>query len=123
MIPQSPRKTKITLGVKMFTRKSGLVPGFTTILKCTPECHGSVALHTAGKALQEEIWRQMKCDAPTPRETLHPQHLEAQEFRRQWGQTLGLQATMPIWQSCEQQPAQLQNLPRLLSATSTMQHL
>src|SRR6218665_21527 len=29
----------------------------------------------------------MKCDVPTPRETLHPQHLQAQEFRRQWGQT------------------------------------
>ena len=39
----------------MFSRKSGLVPGFTTILKCTPECDGIVALHTDGKALQEEI--------------------------------------------------------------------
>src|SRR6218665_942423 len=64
----------------------------------------------------------MKCDVPTPRETLHPQHLQAQEFRRQWGQTHGLQATMHIWQSCGQQPAQLQNLPRLLSATSMVQH-
>src|SRR6218665_140099 len=43
------------LGVKMFSRKSGLVPGFTAILKCTPECDGIVALHTDGKALQEEI--------------------------------------------------------------------
>src|SRR6218665_1759566 len=50
-----PQKTKIMLGVKMFSRKSGLVPGFTTILKCTPECDGIVALHTDGKALQEEI--------------------------------------------------------------------
>src|SRR6218665_181696 len=33
------------LGVKMFSRKSGLVPGFTIILKCTPECDGIVALH------------------------------------------------------------------------------
>ena len=39
------------LGVKMFSRKSG----FMTILKCTPECNGIVALHTDGKALQEEI--------------------------------------------------------------------
>ena len=39
----------------MFSRKSGLVPGFTAILKCTPECDGIVALHTDGKALQEEI--------------------------------------------------------------------
>ena len=111
----------------MFSRKSGLVPGFTTILKCTPECDGIVALHKDGKALQEEISfalisGDMKCDVPTPRETLHPQHLQAKEFRRQWGQTHGLQATMHIWQSCEQQPAQLQNLPRLLSATSMMQH-
>src|SRR6218665_510165 len=43
------------LGVKMFSRKSGLVPGFSTILKCTPECDGIMALHTDGKALQEEI--------------------------------------------------------------------
>src|SRR6218665_1380035 len=57
-----------------------------------------------------DLWRQMKCDVPTPRETLHPQHLQAQEFRRQWGQTHGLQAAMHIWQSCKQQPAQLQNL-------------
>src|SRR6218665_1737692 len=113
----------------MFSRKSGLVPGFTTILKCTPECDGIVALHTDGKVLQEEICfalisgdRMMKCDVPTPRETLHPQHLQAQEFRRQLGQTHGLQATMHIWQSCKQQPAQLQNLLRLLSATSMMQH-
>src|SRR6218665_2365472 len=111
------------LGVKMFSRKSGLVPGFTTILKCTPECDGIVALHIDGKALQDEIcFALMKCDVPTPRETLHPQHLQVQEFRRQWKQTHGLQATMHIWQSCEQQPAQLQNLPRLLSATSMMQH-
>src|SRR6218665_3989176 len=73
----------------------------------------------AGRNLfRVDIRRQMKCDVPTPRETLHPQHLQAQEFRGQWGQTHGLQATMHIWQSCEQQPAQLQNLPRLLSATS-----
>src|SRR6218665_339844 len=71
-----------------------------------------------GNFFHVDIWRQMKCDIPTPRETLHPQHLQAQEFRRQCGQTHGLQATMHIWQSCEQQPAQLQNLPRLLSATS-----
>jgi len=50
-----PQEDKIMLGVKMFSRKSGLVPGFTTILKCTPECDGIVALHTDGKALQEEI--------------------------------------------------------------------
>src|SRR6218665_2288072 len=105
------------LGVKMFSRKSDLVPGFTTILKYTPECDGIVALHTDGKALQEEI-----CFTLISGVTLHPQHLQAQEFRRQWGQTHGLQATMHIWQSCEQQPAQLQNLPRLLSATSMIQH-
>src|SRR6218665_822903 len=29
---------------------------------------------------------------------------------------------MHIWQSCEQQHAQLKNLPRLLFATSMMQH-
>src|SRR6218665_2203978 len=116
------------LRVKMFSRKLGLVPGFTTILKCTPECDGIVALHTDGKSaaggnfFRVDIRRQMKCDVPTPRETLHPQHLQAKEFRRQWGQTHRLQATMHIWQSCEQQPAQLQNLPRLLSATSMMQH-
>src|SRR6218665_1509334 len=115
------------LGVKMFSRKSGLVSGFTTILKCTPECDGIVALHrwkgaAGGNFFRVDIQRQMKCDVPTPRETLHPQHLRAQEFRRQWGQTHGLQATMHIWQFCEQQPAQLQNLPRLLSATSMMQH-
>ena len=39
----------------MFSRKAGLVPGFMTILKCTPECDGIVALHIDGKALQEEI--------------------------------------------------------------------
>ena len=39
----------------MFSRKSGLDPGFMTILKCTPECGDIVALHTDGKALQEEI--------------------------------------------------------------------
>src|SRR6218665_3233184 len=103
------------LGVKMFSRKSGLIPGFTTILKCTPECDGIVALHTDGAAggnlFRVDLRRQMKCNVPTPRETLPPQHLQAQEFRRKWGQTHGLQATMHIWQSCEQQPAQLQNLP------------
>src|SRR6218665_1840763 len=75
-----------------------------------------------GNLFRVDLRRQMKCDFPTPRETLHPQHLQAKEFRRQWGQTHGLQATMHIWQSCEQQLAQLQNLPRLLSATSMMQH-
>src|SRR6218665_1029967 len=34
------------LRVKMFSRKSGIVQGFTTILKCTPECDGIVALET-----------------------------------------------------------------------------
>src|SRR6218665_1583972 len=63
----------------MFSRKSGLVPGFTTILKCTPECDGIVALHIDGKAETDEM------RLPTLRETLHPQHLQAQEFRRQWG--------------------------------------
>src|SRR6218665_68623 len=111
------------LGVKMFSRKSGLVPGFTTILKCTPECTAHRWKGAAGgNFFRVDIRRQMKCDVPTPRETLHPQHLQAKEFQRQWGQTHGLQATMHIWQSCEQQPAQLQNLPRLLSATSMMQH-
>src|SRR6218665_2639894 len=75
-----------------------------------------------GNLFRVDLLRQMKCDVPTPTETLHPQHLQAQEFRRQWGQTHGLQATMHIWQSCEQQPAQLQKPPRLLSATSMMQH-
>src|SRR6218665_1265602 len=75
-----------------------------------------------GNFFRVDIRRQIKGDVPTPRETLHPQHLQAKEFRRQWGQTHGLQATMHISQSCEQQPAQLQNLPRLLSVTSMMQH-
>src|SRR6218665_129173 len=65
--------------------------------------------------------RQMKCDVPTPTETVHPQHLQAQEFRRQLGQTHGLQATVHTFQTYEPQPAQLQNLLRLLSATSMMQ--
>src|SRR6218665_2300004 len=73
-----------------------------------------------GNYFRVDIRRQMKCNVPTQRKTLHPQHLQAKEFRRQWGQTHKLQATMHIWQSCEQQPAQLQNLPRLLSATSMM---
>src|SRR6218665_849193 len=60
-----------------------------------------------GNLFRVDLRRQMKCDVPTPRETLCPQHLQAQEFRRQLGQTHGLQATMHIWQSCEQQPAQL----------------
>src|SRR6218665_285678 len=60
-----------------------------------------------GNFFRVDIRRQMKCDVPTPRETLHPQHLQAKEFRRQWGQTHGLQATMHIWQSCEQQPAEI----------------
>src|SRR6218665_2796763 len=55
-----------------------------------------------GNFFRVDLRRQMKCDVPLPRETLHPQHLQAQEFRRQWGQTHGLQATMHIWQSCEQ---------------------
>src|SRR6218665_1284107 len=59
-----------------------------------------------GNFFRVDIRRQMKCDVPTPTETLHPQHLQAKEFRRQWGQTHGLQATMHIWQSCEQQPAE-----------------
>jgi len=71
-----------------------------------------------GNFFRIDIRREMKCDVPTPRETLHSQHLQAKEFRRQWGQTYGLQATMHIWHSCEQ----LQNLPRLLSATSMMQN-
>src|SRR6218665_572770 len=101
------------LGVKMFSRKSGLVPGFRTILKCTPECDGIVALHTDGKALQEEISFALISETdemrrPNSERNSAPsllQHLQAQEFRRQWGQTHGLQATMHIWQSCEQQPA------------------
>src|SRR6218665_2896327 len=116
------------LRVKMFSRKSGLAPGFTTILKCSVPLN-AMALWRAhrwkgaagGNLFRIDLRRQMKCNVPTPRETLHPQHLQAQEFRRQGGQTHGLQATMHIWQSCEQQPAQLQNLPRLLSATSMMQ--
>jgi len=43
------------VGLKMFSRRSGLVPGFTTIRKCTSECDVIVALHTDGKARQEEI--------------------------------------------------------------------
>src|SRR6218665_3865432 len=50
-----------------------------------------------GNLFRVDLQRQMKCDVPTPREILHPQHLQAQEFRRQWGQTHGLQATMRIW--------------------------
>src|SRR6218665_1206159 len=87
-----PQEDKIMLGVKMFSRKSGLVPGFTIILKCTPECDG--AAHgwkgaAGGNFFRVDLRRQMKCDVPTLRETLHPQHLQAQEFRRQWGQTHG----------------------------------
>src|SRR6218665_537391 len=66
-----------------------------------------------GNLFRVDLQRQMKCDVPTPREILHPQHLQAQEFRRQWGQTHGLQATMRIWQSCERQHAQLQNLHQI----------
>jgi len=50
-----PQEDKIMLGVKMFSRKSGLVPGFTSIRKSASECDGVVVLHTDGKALQEEI--------------------------------------------------------------------
>src|SRR6218665_877126 len=50
-----PQEDKNYVRSKNFPRKSGLVPGFTTILKCTPECDGIVVLHTDGKALQEEI--------------------------------------------------------------------
>jgi len=39
----------------MFSRKSGLIPGFTTIRKGASECNGIVALHIDRKALQEEI--------------------------------------------------------------------
>jgi len=39
----------------MFSRKPGLVPDFTTIRKCAYQYDGIVALHTDGKALQEEI--------------------------------------------------------------------
>src|SRR6218665_1233565 len=47
-----------------------------------------------GNLFRVDLRRQRKCDVPTPRETLHPQHLQAQEFRRQWGQTHGLKATV-----------------------------
>ena len=50
-----PQEEKIMLGVKMFFRKSGLIPGFTTIQKCASECDGIVVLPTDGKALQKEI--------------------------------------------------------------------
>src|SRR6218665_1122218 len=66
--------------------------------------------------------RQMKCDVPTQRGTVYPQHLQAQEFLKQCGHTHGLLTTVHIFQTCEPQPAQLQNLLRLLSATSMMQH-
>src|SRR6218665_3255442 len=66
--------------------------------------------------------RQMKCDAPTPREIVHPQHLQTQEILRKWGQTHGLRATVHIFHTYEPQPAQLQNLLRLLSTTNMMQH-
>src|SRR6218665_813651 len=49
-----------------------------------------------GNLFRVDLRRQRKCDVPTRRETLHPQHLKAQEFRRQWGQTHGLQATMAV---------------------------
>src|SRR6218665_3595303 len=110
------------LGVKIFSRKSGPVPGFTTILKCTHESDGIVVLHVDGKALQEEICFANEMRRPNSERKCAPSALQAQEFRRRWGQTHGLQAIMHIWQSCEQQPAQLQNLPRLLSASSMMQH-
>src|SRR6218665_3913889 len=44
-----------------------------------------------GRLFCVDLRGQMKCEFPTPRETLHPQHLQAQEFRRQWGKTHGLQ--------------------------------
>jgi len=50
-----PQEDKIMLGVKIFSKKSGLVPGFTTIRKCALDCDGIVALHTDGKELQGEI--------------------------------------------------------------------
>ena len=77
-----PQKDKIMLGVKIFSRKSSLVPGFTTIRKCTPGCDDIVALHTDGKGVARENWfrvdprRQLKCDVLTARKTLHPQHLQ-----------------------------------------------
>src|SRR6218665_1672076 len=45
-----------------------------------------------GNLFRVDLRRQMKCGVPTPRETLHPQNLQAQEFRGQWGQTHGLHA-------------------------------
>src|SRR6218665_30074 len=33
-----------------------------------------------GSLFRVDLQRQMKSDVPTPRETLHPQHLQAQEF-------------------------------------------
>ena len=52
-------KTKIMLGV-MFSRKSGLVPYFTTILKCTPECDGIVALQV-WCSTSVEHWHPRSC--------------------------------------------------------------
>ena len=110
------------LGVKMFFRKSDLVSDFITIRKYATECDGIVALYTHGNWFRIDLQRQMKCDVPTRIETLHPQHLQTREFRRQWGTNTGLQATPHIWQTCELQSVQLQNLPRSLSATSMKQH-
>src|SRR6218665_2315556 len=58
--------------------------------------------------------RQMKCDVPTSRETQ-----QAQEFRRQQGQTCGLQAIRHIWHTCEARPVQLQTLSKLQVESST----
>ena len=50
-----PQEKKIMFEIEMFSSKSGLIPDITTIWKCASECDGIVALHTIGKALQEEI--------------------------------------------------------------------
>src|SRR6218665_4039145 len=58
------------LGVKMFSRKSGLVPGFTTLLKCTPECDGIAHRWkgiAGGNLFCVDLWRQMKCDPNSER--------------------------------------------------------
>ena len=60
------------------------------LLQCTHTWQGVAK----GNRFRVGLRRQMKCAVPTPRETLHPQHLQTQEFWRQWGQTHGLKSTM-----------------------------
>src|SRR6218665_1161861 len=110
----SYREDKNISGVKILSRKSGHVTGFTTIRKCS-SAMTSWRCTWMERRCKRKL-RQMKCDVPTSRET---QHLQAQEFRRQQGQTCGLQAIRHIWHTCEPRPVQLQTLSKLQVESST----